>query len=309
VRILRLLVTLVLGVVLLVTAASVVYNLATSDPNVPVTKLWHGKFADGTAYREWGSQGPPIVLVGGFLEPSFVWDGVAPILAAHFRVYALDLDGFGYTVRRGPWTLKGWGDQVQRFIEALHLGRPIVVGHSLGAAIAVEEARRGVASSAVLVDGDALASGGPPRFVRVALAHSPFFTTLYRILPHVDWVVKRLLKNAYKPSQPKIDAATIGRWTDQFRAKDGRKALQAIAENGIPGFTPTQLRGLNIRALVIWGTGDTVDSESAGRQTAQDLQAPFVAVPNVGHLSMIAAAPRVAAAIARLQPSSPGSSR
>ena len=124
-----------------------------------------------------------MVLVGGFLEPSFVWAAVGPRLAAAgFHVYALDLDGFGYTVRKGPWTLKGWGDQVQRFIQALHLQKPIVAGHSLGAAIALEEARRGVASSAVLVDGDALSSGGPPRLVRVALAHSPFFTTLYRCL-------------------------------------------------------------------------------------------------------------------------------
>jgi pimeloyl-ACP methyl ester carboxylesterase len=301
-RILRTLLTIVLGLVLLVTAASVVYNLATSDPNVPVAKLWQGKFVDGTAYREWGSQGRPVVLVGGFLEPSFVWDDVGPRLAAAgFHVYALDLDGFGYTVRKGPWTLKGWGDQVQRFIQALHLRKPIVAGHSLGAAIALEEARRGVASSAVLVDGDALSSGGPPRFVRVALAHSPFFTTLYRVLPGVDWVVKRLLKNAYGPTHPKLDAAVIDPWTNPFRAKDARKALQGIAENGLPGFTPAQLHAINVRVLVIWGSNDAVDSISSGRQTAHDLQAPFVAVPGAGHLSMLEAPGAVAAAIARLR--------
>ena len=301
-RTLRFVLIVVLGLVVLVTAASVAYNLVTSDPNVPVAQLWHGKFVDGTAYREWGTHGHAVVLVGGFLEPSFVWNGVGPLLAARgFHVYALDLDGFGYTVRRGPWTLAGWGDQVQRFIRALHLGKPIVAGHSLGAAIAVEEARRGVASSAVLVDGDALSNGGPPHFVRVALAHSPFFTTLYRVLPHVDWVVRRLLKNAYGPTHPKLDGAQLDRWTDQFRAKDGRKALQGIAEHGIPGFTSAQLRATNVRALVIWGSKDAVDSESAGRRSAHDLQAAFVEMPAAGHLSMLTAAPRVAAAIARLR--------
>jgi pimeloyl-ACP methyl ester carboxylesterase len=301
-KILRFILIFVLGVVVAVTAASVVYNLATSDPNVPVTQLWHGKFVDGTAYREWGSQGRPVVLLGGFLEPSFVWDGVAPILAARgFHVYALDLDGFGYTVRRGPWTLGGWGDQVQRFIQTLHLRKPIVAGHSLGAAVAVEEARRGVAASAVLVDGDALTIGGPPHVIRVALAHSPFFTTAYRVLPHSDWVVRRLLKNAYGPTHPALDATQINLWTDQFRAKDGRKALQGIAEHGIAGFTSEQLRATHLRALVIWGRNDNVDALSAGRQTAHDLQAALVVVPNAGHLSMITAAPRVAAAIARLR--------
>jgi len=298
-RLLIIVLTIVLVLVLLVTGASVAYNLATSDANVPVTKLWHGKFVDGTAYREWGSQGRPIVLVGGFIEPSFVWDRLAPILARRHRVYALDLDGFGYTVRRGPWTLQGWGDQVQRFVQALHLRKPIVVGHSLGAAIAVEEARRGVASSAVLVDGDALSSGGAPHFVRYALAHSPFLTTAYRVLPQIDWVVRKLLKNAYGPVHPKLDAAELKRWTDPLRAKDGRKALQGIAENGLPGFTSSQLRALRVRALVIWGADDNVDSEPAGRRSALDLNAPFVVVPNAGHLSMLEDPARIAAAIER----------
>ena len=100
------LVSAIAGVIVLVTLASFAYIAVTSDANVPVTNLWHGKFvtADGllTAYRTWGTHGPPIILVGGFLEPSFVWSGVGPRLAASgHRVYALDLDGFGYSERRG----------------------------------------------------------------------------------------------------------------------------------------------------------------------------------------------------------------
>ncbi len=71
-RIVRLLLVFILGLAVALTLASLAYNALTSDPNVPVAELWHGKTVDGTAYRQWGATGTPIVLVGGFLEPTFV---------------------------------------------------------------------------------------------------------------------------------------------------------------------------------------------------------------------------------------------
>ncbi len=286
-RILRRVVVGVLVVFLALVAASVAYNAVTSDPNVPVRQLWSGRFEHGTAYRQWGTSGPAVVLLGGFLEPSFVWDEVGPLLARGHRVYALDLDGFGYTRRRGPWSLAHWGDQVQQFVRTLGLGRPVVVGHSLGAAVALELARRGAASRVVLVDGDGLAIGGPPHWLRSALAHSPFFTTAYRIGTRTDWIVRRVLKNAYGPRHPELDAAELRRWTDQFRARDARRALQGLLSNGIAGFTRPGLRRLRVAARVVWGAEDTVDGVSAGRRTARDLHARFVLLPGAGHLSML----------------------
>lgn len=300
-RVVRFAVRLIVGLVILVTVGSVAYNFATVDPNVPVTLLWHGKLVrtDGylTAYREWGSSGTPVVLIGGFLEPTFVWAQVAPLLARGFHVYALDLDGFGYTERHGPWTLAHWGDQVQAFMRARGIRRPIVIGHSLGAAVAVETARRGLASGIVLVDGDALSSGGPPRLVREAFARSPFFTTVYRVLLRSPWAVRRALRMAYGSHHPKLDSAEIGLWTRPFRAAGARHALQGIVQNGIPGFTRARLPRVHVPALVVWGARDTVDAVSAGRETARDLHAPFVVVPGAGHLSMFASQRAVVAAI------------
>jgi pimeloyl-ACP methyl ester carboxylesterase len=298
VRIIRWILLTILGLAVALTLASLVYNAATADASIPVSKLWHGKSVGGTAYRQWGTSGTPIVLVGGFLEPSFVWEDVAPLLARGHRVYALDLDGFGYTKRRGPWTLQHWGDQVQAFCRALGLKQPIVVGHSLGAAVAVEAARRGLASQIVLVDGDALRGGGPPSWLTTALVESPFFTTTYRFLLRSPWAVKRIVANAYGPKHPTIDSAEIRRWTDPFRAKDARRALEGMARNGIAGFTRQDLRRVHVPALVVWGASDDVDPVASGRQTARDLRARFVLVHGAGHLSMLAAAHAVAAAIA-----------
>lgn len=297
-RIIRWILFSLLALVVALTLASLIYNASTADASVPVSELWHGKSVDGTAYRQWGTSGTPVVLIGGFLEPSFVWEDVAPLLAQGHRVYALDLDGFGYTERRGPWTLQHWGDQVQAFCKALGLKTPIVVGHSLGAAVAAELARRGIVSQIVLVDGDALRGGGPPRWLTTALVKSPFFTTIYRFLLRSPWAVKRLVENAYGPNHPSIDSAEIRRWTDQFRAKDARRALEGMAQNGIAGLTRQELRRLHVPALVVWGASDNVDPVASGRQSARDLHARFVLVHGAGHLSMLAAAEQVALAIA-----------
>lgn len=269
----------------------------TRDPNVPVQKLWHGKFADGTAYRSWGSRGSPIVLVGGFFEPSFVWNRVGPLLARTHRVFAFDLDGFGYTQRRGPWTLDGWIQQLRRFDRALGLRKPAVVGHSLGAAVAVVAASDGIASRAVLLDGDALKIGGPPRFLRWALLHSPFVTTAFRLAPHAGWLVKRIVANAYGGEpHPNIP---VSWWTDPLRAKDARRAIQGMLTHGIAGLDRAAVQAAHIEATVAFGAEDSVDTPAAGRQTARDLHAPFVLIPHAGHLSMLQNPHAVAAAILR----------
>jgi pimeloyl-ACP methyl ester carboxylesterase len=300
-RILRGIVVVVVVLVGALFVASFVFNAVTSGEGKSVRVLWPGRFvvADGvlTAFRQWGSRGTPVVLIGGFVEPSLVWEKVGPLLARTHRVYALDLDGFGYSQRRGPWTLAEWGDQVQDFVRTLDLGRPIVVGHSLGAAVAVEVARRGVASRAVLVDGDALDSGGAPWFVRDVLIHTPLATSALRLATRWDWPAKRLLANAYGPHHPPLDHAFVGRWTRQLDAKGADHALETIAGRPPQGFSRAGLQRLRIRATVVWGERDDVDDVATGRQTASDLHARFVLVPGAGHLSMLSHPRAVARAI------------
>jgi pimeloyl-ACP methyl ester carboxylesterase len=287
------------GLIVVVTLASVVFDAVTSDPNVPVQQLWHGRFvrADGvlTAYRTWGTHGTPVVLLGGFFEPSFVWDRVGPILARTHRVYAYDMDGFGYTQRHGPWTLGGWVDQLAGFERELGLRQPVVVGHSLGAAVAVVAAQRGLASRIVLLDGDALKIGGPPQWVRWALLHSPFFTTAFRLAPHAGWLVKSIVANAYG-GQPHPNVPMTW-WTDPLRAQGARAGLQGMLTHGVAGLDRSTLQSAHVRATVVFGAEDNVDSPSAGRQTARDLHAPFVLVPHAGHLSMLQAPAAVARAV------------
>ncbi|MGZ4410268.1 MAG: alpha/beta fold hydrolase [Gaiellaceae bacterium] len=292
-----------LGFVLLelfavLTIASVVYNAATAGGVKPATGLYAGPFVhvDGklVAYRRWGARGTPIILLGGFIVPSSVWDGVGKRLARDHRVFALDLPPFGYTERRGPYTLRGWIDLVRAFETHLGLHHPVLVGHSLGAAVVVADALWHPADpkGIVLIDGDAISAGGAPSWVSKVLV-GPWFTSVYRIVTSSDWIFRRGLAGAY-PTHPSFTREFLEEWERPFKVQGTLDAFRATLQYGIQGFHLAQLRAVRVPALVLWGAHDTVDSVSAGRRSAQALRAPFHLLASAGHLSMLAAPDAIA---------------
>jgi pimeloyl-ACP methyl ester carboxylesterase len=292
-----------LGLVLLelfvvLTIASVAYNAATAGNVKPATALYAGPFiqVDGklVAYRHWGTRGTPIILLGGFIVPSFVWEGVGKRLARDHRVFALDLPPFGYTERRGPYTLRGWAELVRAFERRLGLRHPILVGHSLGAAVVVADALWHPADpkGIVLIDGDAISAGGAPSWVSKVLV-GPWVTSIYRIATGSDWIFRRGLADAY-PGHPPFTPEFLEEWERPFKVQGTLSAFRATLRYGIQGFHLAQLRTVRVPALTLWGAHDTVDSVSAGRRSAQALRAPFYLLAGAGHLSMLAAADAIA---------------
>jgi pimeloyl-ACP methyl ester carboxylesterase len=292
-------------VIAAITVASFVYNLTTNGRDRPASALYPGPYVqvDETlvAYRQWGTTGTPIVLVGGFVEPSWVWHEVGPLLGRRHRVYAIDLPPFGYTERNGAYRLANWVTLLRGFERNLGIVRPIVVGHSLGAAVAVADALAHPSDTAgiVLLDGDALAAGTGAGWL-THLVIDPYYTSIFRIATGADWLVRRALRNAYGPDAPPLDSVTLKEWERPFRVQGTRTAFKKLLSYGIQGFTLDALKGVHVPRIVIWGANDTVDSVSAGRHTAAALNAPFLVVPTAGHLSMLSNPSFVAAATERL---------
>lgn len=295
----------IVALALALTLASLIYNTATAGRDRPAVDLYAGPYVriDGTtlAYHQWGTHGTPIVLVGGFVEPSWVWHLVGPLLAQHHRVFAIDLPPFGFSERRGPYTLAHWTELVQGFARRERLVRPLIVGHSLGAAVAVELASEQphAVAGIVLLDGDALPGGGGPGFVSHLLL-SPWYTSAYRIATGSDLLVRRVLRSAWGAPSPPITDAVIDEFQQPFRVSGTAAALVSLLGYGIQGVSPQLLAGVHTPSLVVWGARDTVDSVSAGRHAAALLGAPFVEIPDAGHLSMLVRPRAVASAIERL---------
>ena len=294
-----------LALVAALTISAAIYD-GVSRGGVPAQTLYAGPYVqvDGRAlaYRRWGSRGSPIVLIAGFVESSDVWRTVGPLLGRTHRVFAVDLPPFGYSQRKGPYTLDTWLDEVEGFERALGIVRPTLVGHSLGAAVVVGEALRhpqalrGIA----LLDGDALRSGGAPSWLG-DLAIDPYFTAVYRLVTGSDWVFRRALASAYGTFGPKLTPAELDRWERPFHVAGTADAFAQMLPHGIQGYTLADLRRVKgVRIVVAWGEHDTTDSVQAGRITARALHAPFVLLPRAAHLSMLVDPGGVARAVERI---------
>ena len=301
-RWLRRLAIALLALVVALTLASLAYNAVSGSGDRPAQSLYPGPYVrvDGRliAYRSWGTHGTPIVLLGGFVEPAWVWHEVGPLLGRGHRVVALDLPPFGYSERRGPYTLASWVALVHDAARQLRLARPLVVGHSLGAAVAVGDAlaHPKALSGIVLLDGDAIAAGGGARWLARLLV-PPYFTSIWRIATGSDWIFRRALRNAWGPSPPHFDAAALAEWKRPLRVDGTAQAFRSMARYGIQGFRLADLRGVRVPRTVVWGADDTVDGIGAGRRSAAALRARFIVIPRAGHLSMLANAAGVAAAV------------
>lgn len=83
------------------------------------------------AFRGYGAADkPPLVLLHALGEDAGTWDDIAPALADHWRVLALDLRGHGDSDRAAEYSLARMQDDVSAFLDRHGLDHVTLVGHS-----------------------------------------------------------------------------------------------------------------------------------------------------------------------------------
>lgn len=125
-----------------------------------------------------GGEGPTIVLLHGFDADRSVWLKTATLLTPHFHLIIPDLPGWGDSSRNSgaSYNVDAQAARLDSFVKTLGLQRFVLVGHSMGGAIAgvyASEHPERVAALALL-DSFGL-KGTPNAFDREALAgKNPF---------------------------------------------------------------------------------------------------------------------------------------
>ena len=231
------------------------------------------------ASQELGSpDAPPLVLVHGLASSGRIFEHVAPLLAARFRVIVPDLPGFGATGGDAT-TVEG----MARAVLELAGGELAVAGHSMGGLVATaitelapDRVTRLVLVNAPPATGARTAARGPKeRILRTPVVGDAIWRRLS------DAKIRGAMQTAYAPGHEVPDVAV-----EDFRRTS--RAAFAAANDAIDGYLarrtlPERVGALTQEVLVVFGERDgRVDPASL------DLYGPVanatvVTIPEAGH--------------------------
>ena len=84
---------------------------------------------------DWGGSGRPLVFLAGNGDTAHRFDGFAPQFTKQHHVFGVTRRGFGASSRpvpaNGNYSADHLGDDVLAVMKALHIDRPVLVGHSM----------------------------------------------------------------------------------------------------------------------------------------------------------------------------------
>ncbi|WP_019948930.1 alpha/beta fold hydrolase [Hymenobacter aerophilus] len=241
--------------------------------------------------REQGA-GPVLLLVHGLGGQMGQFNyGVAERLAADYRVVVVDRPGSGYSERPARADLLSQADTLAALIDKLALDRPLVVGHSLGGAVALALALHHphkVAGLALIAPLVALPETVPAIFQRLLIPRQ-----WQRQL--VAWTVAtplsmrrspQVMQALFRPEIPPRDYATKAGGMLSLQPAQFLNTiadLEALPDN-LPALT-ARLPELQLPVRVLYGRHDAVlDWQANGRLLAEKVPGATLQLIEGGHM-------------------------
>lgn len=110
-----------------------------AGPETQIVRTPSGSMFTRAWLSDAASDATSIVLVHGYGMSGRYMVPLAKELCPHFHVYTVDLPGFGGSSRPArPLDITGLADALGEWLLAVNPDRPVVMGHSLGAQIAID---------------------------------------------------------------------------------------------------------------------------------------------------------------------------
>lgn len=121
-------------------------------------------------YHVYGKGDPAVVLIHGWACDTNYWHAQIADLAAKYTTVTVDLAGHGASgSNRTDWSMENFGEDVAAVVRELHNTRVVLVGHSMGAPVALEATRRIGDRVIGIIAVDSLKTIGQPRLTEAQI--------------------------------------------------------------------------------------------------------------------------------------------
>jgi pimeloyl-ACP methyl ester carboxylesterase len=285
-----------IALLVLAVLALIVVVLNWTYGRLPGEPKPHGSFVtvDGLRihYLERAGTGTPVVLIHGLPGTAEDFNKVTPLLAGH-RTIAFDRPGFGYS---GNGYLK-FDRQIatlDSLLRALHVSRPVLVGHSYGGTLALAFAERHPNQVRGLVLVDAAAAGQRlggydelqahlVKALQLPVIHQLANATFAQLLTTAS--VKQGDDQAFHPHA--VDSAHERRLLEINSTRGNLEAFagEQLAANGVIDGVDKQLATIAVPAVVIQGANDQLVKPVHGRRLAATLPHARLEIVSGGHMA------------------------
>lgn len=232
-----------------------------------------------------GSEGlsPPVVLIHGAGGTHLYWPSEVRRLPG-YRIYAPDLPGHGKSGGRGMQSISVYAQALMEWLDAIHLHSVVLIGHSMGSAIAL--------TMALDYPGRVLGLGliGAGARLRVAPEILEQASNPTTFLNAVGFVIER----SFSPASPARLVELAARRMAETRSSVLYGDFLACDEFDVRD----RLAGLNLPALILCGMDDQMTPMRQAQFLANGIpNAALKLIPNAGHMVMLEQPQVVAAAI------------
>jgi len=251
----------------------------------------HGKFIEidglSTHYIEKGA-GEPIIFLHGFFFDSYMWDKSIDVFAEKFKVFALDLWGFGYSTREPlDYGYPLYTKQLLSFMNALEISKASLVGQSMGAGTIINFtiSNRERVDKIVLVN----AAGMPnPLPIMGKITNLPWVGEfLYNLKGNL--IRKITFGNTFLHNNEIITQEFLDNATRFHKIKGTSEIMLSITRKQFFDTLVAEIKTLgrmNVPTLIVWGREERSISLQTGKKMHQILiGSRFEVLNQAGHCS------------------------